>query len=932
RGVSCPLFSSRAHEMEALVAIGLAGNIATFLDCSLRVFSTSRQVRNTVDKQDLQYLATELDSLCSQFRQDQRSLPHEHDLALKGISNRCQKIAQQLIDAINQITYPAGRGWPSYRAALKSIWKDREIRDMENRLKELTNLLQLQLLAGLKDGQSNIHSSLENISNQYRTHQVEGPNELDSLRQTLIADLKKTRYPTPTDRIKELGRVSEHITCLQNEGIRIDQHCACLASLKYEGMIHRRQNVRDAHGNTFQWIFSQKHQGERVGFKNWLEKENGAYWITGRAGSGKSTLMKTILADDKTGKMLSEWAEEKKLVVANHFFWRMGTDLQKTQEGLLRSLLDEVLRNCPELMRSVAPELFELYPFHIDTYQWSFSELKQAFDNVIQGTLSVKFCFFIDGVDEYMGEPREIAKVLNDIGLSPNVKHCLASRPWNAFEEEFRNNNAGMMELHVHTNEDIRSYVRDKLEKDKLYQRLRATDHRYEDAVQSIVQKAKGVFLWVFLVVNSLHNSLPDAYTVEDFQRRVDAFPEELEQYFTEMLKGVHETHHEQSSEILLMALEANGRLPLACLLPVMERDLDSMRKAIEPMTASQWHDKAQDMIKRLRARCLDLLEVSNPNGEADLGYSLDFLHRTVYDYLSEPDVHNILRGRVDASFNPPLVLAKSLVGLMKVFPEHQSHFVPPHWIIGHVERAVGRNSEVGFEILDEAERVYRIIWPRKQTTAAKKSVLGMTVASKERRCDLILESAIQMGFDRYVASRLHNCEDNDWNIDGRPPLLSALVFPPTSDNSMDKQPKIPEPDMVQTLLDLGASASQKVGDHSVWHIFLRKSWELRAEYEVQLAENHSQWLGVVAILLRSGVDPNCRLHEMKRFRTPMMHGVIERSNVAQNPGSGPSAPKCGWDLFHAMCSHDETAYLMEQTRLRGNPSLLSLFTTLSLG
>ncbi|RSL68620.1 hypothetical protein CEP54_002727 [Fusarium duplospermum] len=74
-----------------------------------------------------------------------------------------------------------------------------------------------------------------------------------------------------------------------------------LASLQYDEMIYRESRISTAHGSTFLWVFrdSNVQNDQRPAMKwshlrEWLETENRLYWITGKAGSGKSTLMKFL--------------------------------------------------------------------------------------------------------------------------------------------------------------------------------------------------------------------------------------------------------------------------------------------------------------------------------------------------------------------------------------------------------------------------------------------------------------------------------------------------------------------------------------------------------------------------------------------------------------------------------------------------------------
>ena len=69
---------------------------------------------------------------------------------------------------------------------------------------------------------------------------------------------------------------------------------------------------------------------------HWLTQENGIYWVNGKAGSGKSTLMRHIYDNPHTREALKEWAGDTQLIVSEWFFWNTGSLDQRSQTGLLR--------------------------------------------------------------------------------------------------------------------------------------------------------------------------------------------------------------------------------------------------------------------------------------------------------------------------------------------------------------------------------------------------------------------------------------------------------------------------------------------------------------------------------------------------------------------------------------------------------------------
>jgi len=71
-------------------------------------------------------------------------------------------------------------------------------------------------------------------------------------------------------------------------------------SLWYPSMQIRYEDVVEAYPNTFNWIFTDPtvEQLPWSNFSSWLETGKGIYWVNGKAGFGKSTLMKHIFDDD----------------------------------------------------------------------------------------------------------------------------------------------------------------------------------------------------------------------------------------------------------------------------------------------------------------------------------------------------------------------------------------------------------------------------------------------------------------------------------------------------------------------------------------------------------------------------------------------------------------------------------------------------------
>jgi hypothetical protein len=121
-----------------------------------------------------------------------------------------------------------------------------------------------------------------------------------------------------------------------------------------------------------------------VYFVDWLlnQKANdNTYWISGKPGSGKSTLMKFLYNHDQIKAILKEWAGSKNLVIAGFYFWISGgTQLLKSQLGLLRSLVHEVFWHNPEVIEFACHEIYAegLKPIRHGLLTWTLKQLLET--------------------------------------------------------------------------------------------------------------------------------------------------------------------------------------------------------------------------------------------------------------------------------------------------------------------------------------------------------------------------------------------------------------------------------------------------------------------------------------------------------------------------------------------------------------------------
>jgi len=139
---------------------------------------------------------------------------------------------------------------------------------------------------------------------------------------------------------------------------------------------HRMNSIEDPFAETFAWIFHMS------GFTSWLQSGSGLFWIHGKPGSGKSTLMKFIVQHKTTLELLHNWKTNDVEVKASFFFHYRGSALQKSFEGLLRSLVAQILST--HLEQHGAYSIWKEYVFLCQKrYGWR-KEMSETFEKLDQ--------------------------------------------------------------------------------------------------------------------------------------------------------------------------------------------------------------------------------------------------------------------------------------------------------------------------------------------------------------------------------------------------------------------------------------------------------------------------------------------------------------------------------------------------------------------
>ncbi|KAI1418856.1 hypothetical protein F5Y12DRAFT_789534 [Xylaria sp. FL1777] len=341
--------------MDPLSALSVAAGVVQFVDFTFRLVSGTRAIIRS--KSGLGGDANTLDAIARDAAELSDALAASPALAtssttLQTLVGECKAISENLLAVLEKLLcrpawQGAGPNLDSYALPPVSV----QIYSLQESAQRL-GMEDQNRVENLRD---DVVKRLERLSEETSRTQ----EDMRQLMQNLEPNASKptTARPTRLGLSLELANYfSAVIKHLAEEQSLMASNQDFLESLYFSKIKARQRKIESAHSKTFGWVFrpSVPDGSKTISFYQWLCEGNGTFWIQGKAGSGKSTLMKFICSHATTMELLRVWAGSKRLITAKFFFWNAGTLLQKSREGLLRSLLFEILRKCPELIPRVS--------------------------------------------------------------------------------------------------------------------------------------------------------------------------------------------------------------------------------------------------------------------------------------------------------------------------------------------------------------------------------------------------------------------------------------------------------------------------------------------------------------------------------------------------------------------------------------------------
>lgn len=343
-------------------------------------------------------------------------------------------------------------------------------------------------------------------------------------------------------------------------------------------------------------------------------------------------MVEHLVAHNRTKLELQKQNEMKWTIIHFYFDFSAGKGISNSFEGLMRSLLYQLIKAIPQLDVQDTDggkrgRFFDLSEHRLpDVLRTS---LKTATGGV---------CIFVDGLDEYEGEILDLIQFLKSLATSKgdqvtSIKVCVSSRPEPIPSQLLQHlPNLSMSDQNASS---ILSYCLQTLGC------LEPEDPENLDISRLsrvITEQAKGVFLWVRFALDEVVKGYCGGESFEELIVRLQSFPDDLKDVYDRMLSRIEQTAKQECMFMLQLVCFAKRSLSWKELVVATDTAMDkdvSINERIHVDDDSENAPKAYSTFaKRLRAKAVGLLELVKAGKYKDKAVKL--IHRSVSTYLDQ--------------------------------------------------------------------------------------------------------------------------------------------------------------------------------------------------------------------------------------------------------------------------------------------------------
>lgn len=668
--------------MEGLAAFAVACNVLQVIDSAVTAIGLCKQVYKhgaSIDNLDLEQKSNLVAESSKSLLDSQHNLATaatRTESQLRDVAAKCLRTADDLQIELAKLKKDSTNGATDTIKKLFKTWSRKgSIEKMEQKMEKYQNILQTSVVTQMNREQAAFildqqdrFDRLDGILQVFIQKLADGCTSLSDL---IRKEENQTRLEITRNSMAVRDHFDARIGALSNDQTSELRRQHLLNSLKFPEMNSRRNNIEDAHEGTYKFAFEDKSRERKPwsSLPGFLRGPDKLYWIQGKPGSGKSTLMRLIDEDDRTREALSQWRPGQKILKLAFFFWLAGAPLQRSSKGLWCSLLHQLLSRDYRLIDQLQDQERGL-DAKDSIEDWSPKELSKTFLLAIKLQSSPIF-ILLDGLDEFEQKEGavEVVKHIKNLSTMPELKLLVSSRPEFDILHELQTTFGVIpqMKLQDLTRDDIKIYVKAYLQEAMDKSQLgRITEEKIEVLISLMVSKAEGVFIWVCYVLKSLIYGAKRCSTWGELLKHLERCPNEIQDLYSKMWRRLNddeEMYREEAAIYFHMTINPpkggeNHRYKentTSVFDLMLARNTDVQKRVLEieeSVPASELVRLCDDTVKRVAARCAGLLEIdefeseefvsgskSDPEGYRKIWRytrctGVRLIHRSAYDFL----------------------------------------------------------------------------------------------------------------------------------------------------------------------------------------------------------------------------------------------------------------------------------------------------------
>ena len=342
---------------------------------------------------------------------------------------------------------------------------------------------------------------------------------------------------------------------------------------------------------------------------------------------------------------LSSENGDQKAVVASFYYSAREGEAETSHTHMLQALLYQILLQ----------ETRKTYPIFRDVFRvkreqlrpWRFEEMQSIFVSLSKShSDSLKFYLLLDALDESDKDGiADVISLLQKVTTSKaKLKVLVASRPGPIISSRLAGSEYHLI-LEEKNKEDIKEMIASTI--GFLQHSDKST---FEWICSYLLSQARGVFLWVSLIVSDIKRlAVDDGWSEAELKAKVKAFPVSLVSYYRRITLLLERQEPARVTEGIRMLCWVVYSERLLTIDEFRDATATSHLNTLVPLviSTSTLHDhrlkRLEHISKRLMRNCGAFVEVKHPiaraveSSDVDSGDVVQLFHETVREFLKDP-------------------------------------------------------------------------------------------------------------------------------------------------------------------------------------------------------------------------------------------------------------------------------------------------------